>query len=222
MMKKMKFGILMVVAVLLLVSAVSAAIPAGGAAVTAKGTYPFAGSYWGIEVITSAVPSDLPVASGYAGWCVDANNGMSKNVPIDFTAYSSLNTVPAFIPSADWNKINYILNHKHADWKITQAAMWHYDGMSLDPYPTHDNVVGYSEAAYDLYIAQVEAHGADYVPKCGKLYAIILYKRGVQAVIVEGHTIPCDNTPEFPTLALPVAMLIGVIGTVEYIRTRKE
>ena len=59
-------------------------------------------------------------------------------------------------------------------------------------------------------------------PRAGApLYAVILYKPGYQVIIIEANY-PCDNTPEFPTLALPVAMLIGVVGAVQYIKTRKE
>jgi hypothetical protein len=216
----MKYGILIFLAVLAIVSVASAALPF--APVNAKLVSTNAPvSYFNIDV-TSGVTPELPVGM-YAGWCTDFNHPVALTSYV-FTAYSSLDTASfnPGMPSANWNKINYMLNNKNADWRITQAAMWHYDGLSAVPYPEHGIISGYSHSEYDAYIASVDANGANFVPSCGQLYAVILYKPGVQVVIVEMPTPECHDAPEFPTLALPVAMLIGVVGAVQFIRTRKE
>jgi hypothetical protein len=63
-------------------------------------------------------------------------------------------------------------------------------------------------------------------------YAVILVKdyytsAGVhivgQPILIRVQIPPEDEqVPEFPTLALPVALLVGIAGAVEYIRTKKE
>jgi hypothetical protein len=219
-MRKLKFGILLLFAVLALVSVASAALPYSPVKASIASDY--ATSYFKVDV-TSGVTPELPNGI-YSGWCTDFDHGISLLTPYTFKAYSSLNasSFASGMPSAQWKKINYILNNKNADWKITQAAIWHYDGDSGALYPAHGEVSGYSHSAYDAYIATVDANGAKFVPSCGQLYAVILYKKGIQVVIVERPTPECHNAPEFPTLALPVAMVIGVVGAVQFVRTRKE
>jgi len=220
-MKKMKIGILMVLAILTLVSVASAALPFAPVNAVISRNAPV--SYYGVD-ITSGVDPELPVADGYTGWCTDTHTILLLGTNNGFTAYSSLNpaSFPASLPTADWNKINYILNNKAADWRVTQAAMWHYNGDAGVPYPEHDTVVGYDHAAYDAYVAQVDEFGANFRPLCGgQIYGVILYKPGTQVVVVERPTPKCPPSPEFPTIALPVAMLVGVVGAVEYLKERK-
>lgn len=219
-MKKMKI-VMVVLAILALVSVVSAALPG---MVTATVNHPGASWYWTVDVASPGITPELPAANGYQGWCTDTNNYLTSGSTHTFEALSSLVSVPAYVPTEDWKAVNYILNvpPSNDDWKIKQAAMWHYDGMSAVPYPEHDVVKNYDHAVYDSYITEIDANKDAFDPKCEQKYAIILYKRGVQAVIVEGTTEDCQNTPEFPTLALPVAMLIGFVGMIQIIRSRKE
>jgi len=230
MVKTMKFVMLMVMAAFALISVASASLPG---AVTATGIYPASplNSYWTIDVTKSSA-TEVPAALGYEGWCVDTGNSTYVGQSYDYTAYSSLGTLPNGIPTIDWKAINYILNvaPSNGDWRIRQAAMWHYDGMSSTPLPAHDNVQpqtsdpsGYNKDVYLEYIKDIDLHKRSFVTECGAKYAIILYHQGTQVVIVEGKTDSCQTSaPEFPSLALPVAMLIGVVGAVEYIKTRKE
>lgn len=231
MMKKMKFGILMVVVVFALVSAVSATLPYNP--VNVHMTFGGPNAYWSVDVAPPGVSPELPASNGMGGFCTDPNHGLGNGDYV-FTAYSSLNegSFPSGMPTANWKKVNYILNNEYAaDWRITQAAIWHYDGMSAAEYPSatgvrpYDSVTnpsGYKLDDYKAYIHQVDLHGANFIPRCGEYYAIILYKPDLQEVIVRGQTDRCDNTPEFPTLALPVAMLIGVVGMAQYVRSKKE
>lgn len=230
MMKHMKFVMLMVVAAIALISGASAALPG---AVTATGIFPASplNSYWTFDVTTSAA-TEVPVANGYEGWCVDSGNSTYIGQSYNYVAYSSLGALPNGIPTIDWKAINYILNvaPSNGDWRIKQAAMWHYDGMSSTPLPAHDNVqpktsdpTGYDTDVYLQYIRDIDSHKGSFITDCGAKYAIILYHQGAQVVIIEGKTDSCQTSaPEFPSLALPVAMLIGVVGAVEYIKTRKE
>ena len=219
-MKKMKIGILLVFAVLALVSVASAALPSYPVDVTIPNSNA-AISYLKADVTSSGAP-ELPTGA-YNAWCVDSTDSIKLKTSYAFTAYSSLDEASiaaSGMPSAQWKKINYILNNPNADWKITQAAMWHYDGDSALAFPTHDIVTGYNHAAYTAYINQVNLNGNGFVPSNGQLYAVVLYKKGTQVVIIPRPT--SSNAPEFPTLALPVAMIIGVVGAVQFVRARKE
>jgi hypothetical protein len=224
MMKKMKLGILMVLAVLALVSVASATLPSGNLAVHANLINPNTNSYWGVDV-TQGVNDELPIGL-YDGWCTDTANDISTGLHY-FTAYSSLDSgsFPLGMPSAQWDRVNYILNHPASDWMITQAAIWHFDGQSGEAYPhangvwTWNGLNGYSKADYDAYVGAIPS---GFSPTCREpYYAIILYDPGKQVIVVPGET-DCHNSPEFPSLALPVAMLIGVVGGVQYIKSKKE
>jgi hypothetical protein len=214
-MRKMKFGILLVFAVLALVSVASAAVPALVTAhIATPGTATH--SYWDVDVTTGG--GDIPAASDYVGWCADSQSGISSGTHI-FNVYSSLEAPPIGLPTADWQKINYVINHKDgANPSTIQAVIWHYDG-GVIPWTYPLEPVDNAKVA-DL-IAAAEANPS-YVPGPGDIYAVILWSsRTAQPLFIE-IPIPTIPSPEFPTLALPVAMLIGVVGAVQYVRARKE
>jgi hypothetical protein len=208
-MRKMKFGILLVFAVLALVSVASAALPSQ---VTATIGHPGPQSYWDVDVTIGG--GDIPAADDYIGWCASSALGLGEGERI-FQVYSSLGTMPEGFPTVDWNKVNYVINHKAgANPSTIQAVIWHYDGgvNSFD---------GVDMTKYDALIAAAEANPT-YVPGVGENYAVILWNhRSLQPIFIE-IPIPEIPAPEFPTLALPVAMLIGVVGAVQYVRARKE
>jgi hypothetical protein len=210
-MKKMKLGILLI-AVLALAAVASAALPA---TITATIATPGSQSYWGVDVTSGS--GDIPTANGYLGWCSDTGSGIGSGSHV-FNVYSSLVSPPSGLPPMDWAAANWIINNKgKADKYTIQAALWHFDGGpitwgAVDPVEYNRLVAG-GEAA----------SAAHYQPVYGENYLAILWdaRIGGQPVCIE---IPIPNipSPEFPTLALPVAMLIGVVGVVEYVRTKKE
>jgi hypothetical protein len=229
-MRKMKFGILLMIAVLALVSVASASLPN---LVDVNAIYPNTVSYWKADVLTAGAAPELPKTdpSYIPSWCTDTDHYLTSGSTNTFMAYDSRGSIPSGVPTEDWKAVNYILSNppSNGDWRIKQAAMWHYDGMSGAAYPEHDNVVGYDHAVYNAYISEINSNKETFNPQCGQSYAIILYHGPpdfktdqLQTIIVEGKTDQCQNTPEFPTLALPVAMLIGMIGAVQYIGSRKE
>jgi hypothetical protein len=238
-MRKMKLGILLVLAIISLISVASAGFPS---AVNGIPTYPGSNSYWSVQLLLPGVTPELPAASGYTSWCTDAdpNNPhyLRSGTVYGFTAYSSLDGGwPADMPGvSSWNKVNYILNHKHADWRITQAAIWHFDGQSTATHPKADIVCpdtacsgGYktglatTPGTYEAYIKDTEDNGGSFNPDCTNYpkYAVVLYQPGKQVIIVEDD-FTCPPVPEFPTLALPVAMLVGLVGTAQYFKSQKE
>lgn len=208
-MRKLKFGILLVFAVLALVTVASAALPAQ---VTATLNHPGPVSYWDVDVTVGG--GDIPAANDYVGWCADSQGSLTTGSKV-FKVYSSLKPLPADLPSADWNKINYVINNKGgADEYTVQAVIWYYDG---GPYPW--GVV--DPVKYAALIAAADANPT-FVPVYGENYAVILWSaKTAQPVFIE-VPIPDIPAPEFPTLALPVAMMIGIVGVVYHLKTRKE
>ncbi len=220
----MKFGILLLLVVLALISVASAALPANpvSATLTYKGGPEW---YWTINVNTASIP-EVP-ALMYEGWCADKYHYIgSTSTPKtynSFTAYDSRDPnswANTAMPPANWKAINWIMNNKHNDWRINQAALWHFDG-EPNGFPESWDVKGYDKGAFTTYINSVDIN---FIPACGETYAVILYDplRNDQVIFVERPTPACTNTPEFPTLALPVAMMLGVVYTVHVIKGREK
>ena len=208
-MKKIKKIILMFLIVLALVSIASAALPSQ---VTAKIAYPGPDSYWDVDV--TAGSGDIPTANDYHGMCGSSKNYINSGTHV-FQVYSSLGPLPNGLPYANWNKINYILNNKAgADMYTLQAVFWHYDS---GPY-------SWGTVDWTKYQELVDAaeKNPTYVPGVGKNYAVILWSSDTAQPIFIELPVPDIPAPEFPTLGVPVAMLVGMVGMVHYIRTRRE
>jgi hypothetical protein len=206
---KNKYLILMVLIVLALVSVASAALPSQ---VTAMITYPGPVSYWDVDVTSGG--GDIPTANDYVGMCGSSKNYISVGSHV-FNVYSSLKPLPSGLPYANWNKINYVINHKAGADKYTlQAVIWYYDS---GPY-SWGTVDPVKKAEL---IAEADKN-PNYVPGSGENYAVILWSSATAQPIIIELPVPDIPVPEFPTLAVPVAMLVGVVGMVHYVRTRKE
>jgi hypothetical protein len=213
-MRKMKLGFLLILAVIFLVSVASAALPAS---VTASITHPGADSYFNVD-ITSGGNTALPTMNGYLGWCADSHMiGLGGGTT--FTPYDMrYETAP--IHSADWNRINWILNHKNGAMKGSiQQAIWYFDHGRIST-----SWAPYDETEVQNLITDATNNGATYVPTApGLKYAVVLYNREtLQPVFVEATIPKPPDAPEFPTLALPVAMLVGLVGVIYAIRSREE
>jgi hypothetical protein len=192
-------------------------------------------AYWGVDILAPGVNPEIPANPGYDGYCIDPNHYLNNGGTYAFTAYTTLDggaqyqTEHPGAPNAVWNKVNYILNNdpSTADasqkWVLRQAAIWHYDGMPTG-YPTGGGLPSYSTTEYSAYINQIDTAVANgwQLPLCNANYAVILYQEGKQIVIIPTPLDRCDNSPEFPSLALPVGMLIGLVGMVQFMRTRQE
>ncbi len=222
-MKNLKLGILVVLALFALVS-VASAVPA---TITLEHrTFPNI-PFSFIKAVTANGDEDVPIGT-YNGWCigftvVGLGSGMTYHA-IDSRA--DLSGTPAYIQSTQWNMVNWILNHPNADWRITQAALWKVDGGSGVAYPDDaaysGYVAGYDHAAFDAYMAQVITHGSFVPSHPGEKYAVILWKTyGGQPLIIPA-IIPDIPSPEFPTVAIPVGMLVSVAGVVLYLKNREE
>lgn len=230
-MRKVRFGIFIILSLLAIVSVVSAS------QVTATISYTGASPYWNVHIDTGT--GILTSGNNYIGWCADSN-AVLGNGQHTFNVYSSLGNdhVPS-ITSAEWGSINWVLNNKPADWKVVQMLVWHYDGQS-DPsiaYPWHWSLgsapTQEQKDQYDVLKALADQH-TDFIPDCGDKYAAIILNVNPQTGLEDGQAIfieairttcpgpdPGIPVPEFPTLALPVGMMIGLVGLVYIIKNRE-
>jgi hypothetical protein len=216
------FGAILVISLLALVSSASAGLPKTATGSIISGST----SYWDLT-FTSAmpVPSDIQYNKIYPGWSLDSVSEISPD-GTTFQVYSSLGPLPATLPAVEWNKINYIINNKDTYDKFAlQAAIWHYSGKAIPAgFPSFD------QAECDKIIAAADKNGENFVPTTGQKYAVILYtpvsvsddlKGNYQLIVVE-LPFPSIPAPEFPSLALPVGMMLGIAGSVYFIKGRKE
>ncbi len=156
--------------------------------------------YWDVDVISGSTL--LPQANDYAGWCADMGVSIGEGTHT-FTVYSSLNpsSLPTAIVKLNWDKINYVINHKNgADWMTVQAVIWHYLGQSA---PFHSSINGWSETKYNELITDADKYGTGFTPFCNQKYAVILYKVGYQPIFVEVNMPDnCINPPPAPRIPL--------------------
>lgn len=229
-MRKMKLGILAVIAVLALVS-VASAFPSS---ITTSLVKPPNAPDSYFKVVTATGDSDVP-AGTYDGMCVGFTiQGVTSSGTWKATDSRLANpnaVLPDYVNTVNWNKMNWIVNNPAADWRITQAAIWKLDGASGIDYPSARYVMAtgpgsYNNADFDTYMGLVNAQGS-FVPTVGDLYVVILTRSDAdgkplsQPILIPAE-VPSIPSPEFPTIALPVGMLVGMVGAVAYLRTKNE
>jgi len=62
------------------------------------------------------------------GWCIDQGHSMCYD-PMQVTLYSSYDSIiNQLYPDEDWDKVNYLLNHKHPSASVMdiQNAIWYF------------------------------------------------------------------------------------------------
>ena len=149
-----------------------------------------------VTVSNSTVP-----AGTYPGWCIDARdtiNGQSEtyNVLMFSSCDPNLDKELANLgysygfsyPSTDtndsaaqWNQLNYILNHPVAGasyWDI-QGAIWNIIGGPLPPNSYFEDTLGLTGLSYDTnnvseMVNNARANAASWQPQCGDVIAVIL------------------------------------------------
>lgn len=138
----------------------------------------------------------------YDAWCAESDLSIYGKPEIygpDYTgpypacfysSYGDLSPLASAFPdteSADWNKINYVLNKDYdVSWKVIQAVIWYYvDGLEADDYyPTNSDGpdLGYFDwTLVESIIAEADADGSDYISPCNgeSTIAIIVEAKGV-------------------------------------------
>jgi len=154
----------------------------------------------------SGVPSGYDVANEtYLGWCVDMRLDMTRNQTFQALLYSSLDAPQNLTTGAQWNMTNYVLNHKQGNnFTDIQEAIWYF------------TIANYSGSLSTLANAMVQdaiANGTNFTPGQGQTVAVICYplviqQQWVQVSIIE-YTLAV--IPEFPTIAIPMLIILGAI-----------
>ncbi len=131
------------------------------------------------NTILSDVPPGYDVTDGsYLGWCVEPPGMILSNNPYDAYLYSSYDpNMPSYFSNDEWDKVNYILNHKQGDennweyrWQI-QFAIWYTLGWTdFDTWPTNSylNSIGWS------MVDDAAANGEGFCPQQGEVIAILV------------------------------------------------
>ncbi len=119
----------------------------------------------------------------YDGWCVDFEGGIDISFLYEAVLLSSydpeLNEKCPKCAGKEWDKINYIINHKPVGvhWLKIQEAIWHF----TDEYNTSDPIV-------NQIINEANTYGDGYKPGKGQFVALIVYVKnnpGAQLIIIE-------------------------------------
>jgi len=233
-MRKLRFGILILVTVFALVSVASALPPSLTIDHIVKPYGPVA--YFNLHTTNGDI--ELPVG-WMPGMCMGYYiSGTKPELGDVWVTWDTriAHTYPTYVGTIDWYRVNWIANNEFDDhdasttndWMITQAALWRLDGASGTTHPVGTYVYGYDTTKFDDYWANgvMSAEAGSFVPVEGQYYVALLTKDdgkgdAAQPMLIK-VPIPGTPSPEFPSIALPVAMLIGMIGVVEYVRTKKE
>jgi hypothetical protein len=146
-----------------------------------------------MKTTLSNVPPGYLVTDGdYLGWCVNlfANITVTRNVCYDPLLYVSTGSLPPSLQNPNWDRVNYILNHKQGSGKDIQGAIFQFIGGPVPPtdlngfYPP-------SEVTSNI-VADALANGAGFVPTAGQVVAVILdLGPGVELTIIE---VKCPST----------------------------
>lgn len=158
-----------------------------------------------INPVTPFVDSYFDITIGndvFHAWCVDTVNNALMGEPYDADLTTTIGV------SAEWNKINWVLNNKGAATAgEVQVAIWTLRGQTI---PSR-----YSAWNTDVAQALVTQADAEYVPECyPAVGAVLIVPSGEyqsQWAIIEIPMPECEDppaVPEFPTMMIPV-FLVG-------------
>jgi hypothetical protein len=123
-------------------------------------------SYFDIEISgISDIYSDVQDGT-YEGWCFEKSVPMTKEMWHNVKLCHSYDpNKPAIFDNANWDMINYIINHK-AGWdkETIQDTIWYFIEGTTTTSPT----------ALSL-IEEAEQQGSGYCPSAGDLLAVLVY-----------------------------------------------
>ena len=141
-------------------------------------------------------PKGYTVTNGtYAGWCMSYATPIYAKYTAPATLYLSYGNLPIHLSNANWDRVNYILNHKRGISTDVQNALWRFIGGPVAPENSEFNPP--SPAALAL-MADAEANGAGFQPEPGQIVAVILDMGPALQLNVIEVTVP------FPPPACPI------------------
>jgi hypothetical protein len=151
-----------------------------------------------MEATLSNVPPGYVLTDGpYQSWCVDYFGGLTTNaVYRPVFLHLSHGPLPPALQNPNWDRVNYILNHKQGDGFDVQAAIWHFIG---GPVPEADTRFFPPSATTSNLIADAEANGAGFVPQPGQISAVIIdlgedVQTNILEVVCAGGVTMCEGT----------------------------
>jgi len=170
--------------------------------VTLHVEYPSSECYY--YVVLSDVPEGYHVSNGmFLGWCVDEYHYISNYKIYSATLYSSYDPDKPN-PDDDWDKVNYIVNHKQGSWSDVQAAIWYFVDGGHWP----------SDLDAQAMVNDANDYGEGFVPVPGERVAIIAWiDSNTQVPIIE-VIVPLQNlAPEYPLgPILGIASFFAALG----------
>lgn len=170
--------------------------------VTVEVVYPSSECYY--YVVLSNVPEGYYISNGqFLGWCVDEHHYIYKGRTYSATLYSSYaSDNPNQDP--DWDKVNYILNHKRGTWNDVQAAIWYFVDGGKWP----------SDADAQAMINDANANGEGFIPAAGETLAVVVWINDSTQVPIIEVVVPLQNSvPEYPLgPILGVASFLAALG----------
>jgi len=115
------------------------------------------------------IPENYTVTNGtYLGWCVDEDHFIVPGTIYNASLYSSLDPDLAikcpYCADEDWDKVNYIINHKKGTSEDIQDAIWFF--INGGTYPT-------STLAIEM-INEADMYGRGFWPQEGQFIAVII------------------------------------------------
>jgi hypothetical protein len=168
-----------------------------------------------LKTTLNHVPPGFGITNGtYLGWCVDYFALIYPDPTYFPILYLSTGPLPLHLQNPNWNKVNYILNHKQGDGKDIQFAIWNFIG---GPVPPSDPDFFPPSATALAIIADANANGAAFVPNDSQIVAIILdLGPDVETTIIEylcpnTMTMNCTPPPPAPVLVSVQALSAGVM-----------
>ena len=212
----------MLVGLVALVSVASAALPT---TVYGMVTYPTSLFGYAQVNIISGGTGDLPNSPPlYVSWCSDRVDVLQNGDKETWNVYSTLGLVPSQVPTANWGAINWILNNEGSNDKYTiQSAIWQLGNGEHNAYWTSISggpVSPGEKSAVSTLVTNAISHSS-FVPSAGQWYGVILWDSvSYQDSLIPVRQIP--YVPEFPTVGLPIAMVLGMVFIVYVLKRRSE
>ena len=174
--------------------------------------YPGTNCYF--DAALSDVPDGYDVTNGeYSAWCVDEDTNIYQNTYYDPVLYSSYDTENPY-PDDDWDKVNYILNHKQGTSSDVQAAIYYFIDHEAMP-TTAEGIAMVNDA---------DANGEGFVPVTGELMAVVMWiGEAKQTTFIEVGVPIHAVIPEYQIgPALGLITFVAALGIFKYRRRLPE
>jgi hypothetical protein len=138
---------------------------------------------------------DLVDFEFYKAWCLAKNKPIRRNAIHRVRLYNCYDpNLPLEFRGMEWNKINYIVNHKRGSKKVIQDAIWHFADSK------HQKTLGVEATQL---VEEANLKGKDYIPAEGEILAVICQNVGNKQPVFIEYIIPAAIIPEAPVIAAP-------------------